>query len=174
MGLSISSLCLGSLQTYIRFMIRFFASYARGFSTWEYVMGDFAQQALPLDDEVLLLVEKVNSTSPEIVVVSGWCQSHSVAFINPYSCPTDPGLMASGLSQTGHLTFKTTVVPSSAPMDKTSAETLHPRPIHLLARNSGSNLLSRLHSSNLWTSCLTHPPHLILFCLLHYSRSCQL
>ena len=122
-------------------MIRFFASYARGFSTWNYALGNFAQQALPLDDEVLLLVEKVNCTSPEIVVVSEWCQSHLVAFLNLYSCHTDPGLMVSGLSRTGHLTFKTTVEPSSAPMDKTSAETLHLRPVLLLGPNSGSSLL---------------------------------
>ena len=159
---------------YKPFMIRFFASYTLGPSTWNYLMGNFAQQGLPLDDEAVLLVQKVNSILPEIVVVSGWCQSRSGAFINPYSCPTDPGLVPSRLSRTGHLSFKTIVVPSSAPMDRTSAETLHLRLILLLAPNSGSSLLPRLHLSNLSTSCWTHPPHLTLFCLLYYSRPCHL
>jgi len=169
MGSLISSLCLGTLPTIHPFLIRFFASYALTATAWNYVMGNFAQQALPLDDKVELLVQKVNSTVQETVVVSGWCQSRLVTFLNPYSCPTDPGLVSSRLSRTGHLSFETTVVPSSAPTDKTLTETPHPQSNLLLARNSGRSLrfLLRLPSSLLSTSCLTHPPHLMLFCLPH-------
>lgn len=64
-------------------MIRLFSSYTLGALGWNYALGNFAQQALPLDDKVVLLMQKVNSTFPEIVVVSGYCQSRSVALSQP-------------------------------------------------------------------------------------------
>ena len=145
LGSPISSLCLRLLHIIHPFVIRFFASYALGASTWNYAMGNFAQQALPLDDEVILLVQRVNCTDSEIVVVSGLRRSPSMSFLSPFSCPTGPALVLSRLLRTGHLLFKTTVVPFSAPMDKTLTETLHPQPIP-------GSLLPRWPSSLLSTS----------------------
>lgn len=42
----------------------FFSSYQRGADSWNYIMGNFAQQSLPLSDSVDLLLQLVNSTRP--------------------------------------------------------------------------------------------------------------
>ncbi|KAL0959829.1 hypothetical protein HGRIS_011506 [Hohenbuehelia grisea] len=45
----------------------FFSSYQRATTGWSYIMGNFAQQSLPLDDDVTLLLQRVNHTLPEVV-----------------------------------------------------------------------------------------------------------
>ncbi|KJA21567.1 hypothetical protein HYPSUDRAFT_55453 [Hypholoma sublateritium FD-334 SS-4] len=47
----------------------FFASYNRVATGWSYIMGNFAQQSLPLSDTVILTIVRVNHTLPEIVVL---------------------------------------------------------------------------------------------------------
>jgi hypothetical protein len=45
----------------------FFASYNRGASSWAYILGQFAQQSLPLSDSVALTIKRVNSSKIETV-----------------------------------------------------------------------------------------------------------
>ncbi|KAL0959839.1 hypothetical protein HGRIS_011515 [Hohenbuehelia grisea] len=47
----------------------FFSSYQRAASGWNYLMGNFAQQSLPLDDEVKLLVQREGHLIPEFVTI---------------------------------------------------------------------------------------------------------
>ncbi|TFK73533.1 hypothetical protein BDN72DRAFT_761661 [Pluteus cervinus] len=47
----------------------FFSSYRRLSEGWTYLLGDFAQKSLPLDDQVELTVIRVNRTSPETITV---------------------------------------------------------------------------------------------------------
>ncbi|KIM38039.1 hypothetical protein M413DRAFT_448078 [Hebeloma cylindrosporum] len=47
----------------------FFSSYQRVAAGWNYVMGNFAQQSLPLSDSVVLTIQRINSTRPETVVL---------------------------------------------------------------------------------------------------------
>jgi len=49
---------------------RFFSSYSRGAAGWNYILGNFAQQSLPLSDSVNLKLQLVNQSSPVDVVVS--------------------------------------------------------------------------------------------------------
>ena len=53
----------------IQSTIRFFSSYRRLSEGWTYVLGNFVQQPLPLDDQVELTVIRVNQTSPETITV---------------------------------------------------------------------------------------------------------
>ncbi|KAH9478415.1 hypothetical protein JR316_0008870 [Psilocybe cubensis] len=46
-------------------LCRFFSSYRRVAGGWTYLMGNFAQQSLPLSDSVLLTVQRVNRTIPD-------------------------------------------------------------------------------------------------------------
>jgi hypothetical protein len=48
---------------------RFFSSYQRAVNGWAYIMGDFAQQSLPLNDFAVLTIQRVNQTFPETVIV---------------------------------------------------------------------------------------------------------
>ena len=48
----------------------FFSSYQVIDGNWNYVMGGFAQQILPLRDSVSLTILRLNGTGPEEVVVS--------------------------------------------------------------------------------------------------------
>ncbi|PPR00180.1 hypothetical protein CVT24_005078 [Panaeolus cyanescens] len=47
----------------------FFSSYQRSASGWNYIMGNFAQQALPLSDSVTLVIQRVNQKRPETVTL---------------------------------------------------------------------------------------------------------
>jgi hypothetical protein len=47
----------------------FFASYNRAASNWSYILGQFAQQSLPLSDSVTLTIKRVNSTKVETVTI---------------------------------------------------------------------------------------------------------
>lgn len=49
-----------------RFNLRFFSSYNAG-DSWAYIMGNFAQQSLPLDDEVDLEIQ-LNGTSSTVKI----------------------------------------------------------------------------------------------------------
>ena len=51
-------------------MPSFFSSYQVIDGNWNYVMGGFAQQILPLRDSVSLTILRLNGTGPEEVVVS--------------------------------------------------------------------------------------------------------
>ncbi|PBK91572.1 hypothetical protein ARMGADRAFT_1054240 [Armillaria gallica] len=59
----------GSYQSFGTRQNSFFASYHRGRDGWEYVMGNFAQQTHPLVDAVELTIQRVNSTSIDIVTI---------------------------------------------------------------------------------------------------------
>ncbi|KAG6872704.1 hypothetical protein C0995_007372 [Termitomyces sp. Mi166 len=43
--------------------------YAVTSAGWTYNLGNFAQQALPLDDEVVITIQRINHTTPETVVL---------------------------------------------------------------------------------------------------------
>jgi len=47
----------------------FFSSYQVIDGDWNYNMGGFAQQSLPLSDSVTLTILRVNGTDPEEIVV---------------------------------------------------------------------------------------------------------
>ncbi|KAF5371707.1 hypothetical protein D9758_003451 [Tetrapyrgos nigripes] len=47
----------------------FFASYQRGQTGWNYVLGDFAQQSLPRSDSVTLEIQRVNQPKTETVTI---------------------------------------------------------------------------------------------------------
>ena len=68
----------GSLRFSFRLCNRFFSSYNRAASGWNYIMGNFAQMSLPLKDSVTLFVQRVNSTVPEFVTVCSNVESTGV------------------------------------------------------------------------------------------------
>ncbi|TFK66892.1 hypothetical protein BDN72DRAFT_871423 [Pluteus cervinus] len=47
----------------------YFSSYQRSSGGWNYLLGNFAQQALPLDDQVTLTILRVNQTRTETVTI---------------------------------------------------------------------------------------------------------
>ncbi|KAJ6583683.1 hypothetical protein B0H10DRAFT_2339210 [Mycena sp. CBHHK59/15] len=47
----------------------FFSSYAYSTTNFAYSMGDFAQQSLPLDDSVDLVIQRVNQTKPDKITI---------------------------------------------------------------------------------------------------------
>ncbi|TFY76408.1 hypothetical protein EWM64_g7604 [Hericium alpestre] len=51
----------------------FFASYQRTSTAWNYVFGNFAQQSLPLIDQVILKIQRVNSSAIDTVVIAARC-----------------------------------------------------------------------------------------------------
>ena len=59
----------GSYQAFGTRQNGFFSSYVLGASSWNYNLGQFAQQALPLSDEVVLLVQKSGSILPELLIL---------------------------------------------------------------------------------------------------------
>lgn len=48
---------------------RFFSSYNRASGGWSYIMGNFAQQALPLSDSVILTIIRTGHILPETITV---------------------------------------------------------------------------------------------------------
>ncbi|GLB42382.1 putative peptidase family S41 [Lyophyllum shimeji] len=59
----------GSFQAFGTRQNSFFASYQAGATGWTYSMGNFAQQSLPLSDNVLLTVQRVNHTLPDTFIL---------------------------------------------------------------------------------------------------------
>lgn len=49
---------------------RFFSSYNSAATGWTYILGNFAQQSLPLNDFATLTIQRVNSSTIETVTVS--------------------------------------------------------------------------------------------------------
>ena len=49
---------------------RFFASYQRGASGWNYILGNFAQQSLPLADSATLTILRNGQKRSESITVS--------------------------------------------------------------------------------------------------------
>ncbi|KAJ6503566.1 hypothetical protein C8R45DRAFT_1060385 [Mycena sanguinolenta] len=47
----------------------FFSSYVRSTVDWAYIMGDFAQQSLPLTDSVELVIQRVNQTEQDVIML---------------------------------------------------------------------------------------------------------
>ncbi|PPQ84793.1 hypothetical protein CVT25_007425 [Psilocybe cyanescens] len=64
-----NALITGSFQALGTRQNSFFSSYQRSTTGWTYVMGNFAQQSLPLSDSVTLTIVRVNHTLPEVVVL---------------------------------------------------------------------------------------------------------
>lgn len=58
---------IGSYQAQTTRQNGFFSSYQATASGWTYIMGNFAQQSLPLDDYVFLTVQRTNHLIPEVV-----------------------------------------------------------------------------------------------------------
>ncbi|KAF9269650.1 hypothetical protein L218DRAFT_953275 [Marasmius fiardii PR-910] len=59
----------GSFQGFGTRQNSFFSSYQRSTSTFNYIMGNFAQQALPLDDSVVLDIVRLNNTRSERITL---------------------------------------------------------------------------------------------------------
>lgn len=59
----------GSFQGFGTRQNVFFSSYQRASSGWNYVFGNFAQQSLPLIDQVILTIQRVNSTTIDTVTI---------------------------------------------------------------------------------------------------------
>ncbi|KAF8960420.1 hypothetical protein BDZ97DRAFT_1307262 [Flammula alnicola] len=64
-----NALIAGSFQALGTRQNGFFSSYQRSTTGWTYIMGNFAQQSLPLSDSVVLKIVRVNHTLPEVVVL---------------------------------------------------------------------------------------------------------
>ncbi|KAJ2919861.1 hypothetical protein MD484_g543, partial [Candolleomyces efflorescens] len=64
-----NTLITGSYQAFGTRQNTFFSSYQRGNESWNYIMGNFAQQALPLSDTVRLTILRSNRTRPETFVL---------------------------------------------------------------------------------------------------------
>ncbi|KAJ4490168.1 hypothetical protein J3R30DRAFT_3419502 [Lentinula aciculospora] len=58
-----NALITGSFQPLGTRQNSFFSSYQFGDNGWTYIMGDFSQQSLPLNDSVTLVVQRVNETT---------------------------------------------------------------------------------------------------------------
>ena len=81
---------------------RFFASYLASGSTWTYVLGNFAQQALPLSDQVTLEVQLVGSSRTDTITVKSNLIIAKHITHDMESCHTDlesPGLGTSPMLQ---------------------------------------------------------------------------
>ncbi|KAI0074081.1 hypothetical protein K474DRAFT_1602120 [Panus rudis PR-1116 ss-1] len=59
----------GSFQGFGTRQLAFFSSYQRATTGWNYIMGNFAQQSLPLTDSVTLTIQRVNSTSQDTITL---------------------------------------------------------------------------------------------------------
>ncbi|RDB28060.1 Peptidase S41 family protein ustP [Hypsizygus marmoreus] len=59
----------GSYQAFTTRQNGFFSSYQTAAAGWTYIMGNFAQQALPLSDQATLLIQRVGHILPEIVTL---------------------------------------------------------------------------------------------------------
>ncbi|KAF8875475.1 hypothetical protein CPB85DRAFT_1235909 [Mucidula mucida] len=64
-----NALIAGSYQALGTRQNGFFSSYQRSTSTWNYLLGNFAQQSLPLADSVELLVQLEGATETQTVVI---------------------------------------------------------------------------------------------------------
>ncbi len=53
------------LEPNFNYFFSYFSSYQRVTGGWNYRLGDFAQQSLPLDDDVTLTVLRVNAVRPD-------------------------------------------------------------------------------------------------------------
>ncbi|KAJ3759694.1 hypothetical protein EV360DRAFT_41436 [Lentinula raphanica] len=62
-----NALITGSFQPLGTRQNSFFSSYQFGASGWTYIMGDFAQQSLPLNDSVTLVVQRVNESTTDTI-----------------------------------------------------------------------------------------------------------
>ncbi|KAL4261125.1 Secondary metabolite-associated S41A peptidase [Pleurotus pulmonarius] len=64
-----NALITGSFQSFGTRQNSFFSSYNRAAAGWNYIMGNFAQQSLPLDDNVLLTIVRSGKILPETFVL---------------------------------------------------------------------------------------------------------
>ncbi|PPQ81939.1 hypothetical protein CVT25_013787 [Psilocybe cyanescens] len=64
-----NALIAGSYQAFGTRQSGFFSSYRRVAGGWTYLLGNFAQQSLPLSDNVLLTIQRVNHTVPDTILV---------------------------------------------------------------------------------------------------------
>ncbi|KAF9479493.1 hypothetical protein BDN70DRAFT_932553 [Pholiota conissans] len=64
-----NALITGSFQALGTRQNSFFSSYQRASTGWNYVMGNFAQQSLPLSDSVTLTIVRTGHILPEVVVL---------------------------------------------------------------------------------------------------------
>ncbi|TFK38167.1 hypothetical protein BDQ12DRAFT_684077 [Crucibulum laeve] len=64
-----NALITGSFQGLGTRQNAFFSSYQRAAGGWNYIMGNFAQQSLPLSDFAILTVQRVNHTIPDTIVL---------------------------------------------------------------------------------------------------------
>ncbi|KAJ3895302.1 hypothetical protein GG344DRAFT_39083 [Lentinula edodes] len=62
-----NALITGSFQPLGTRQNSFFSSYQFGDNGWTYIMGDFAQQSLPLNDSVTLVVQRVNESTTDAI-----------------------------------------------------------------------------------------------------------
>ncbi|KAF9009968.1 hypothetical protein BDQ17DRAFT_1234948 [Cyathus striatus] len=116
-----NSLITGSFQGFGTRQTAFFSSYQRATSSWNYILGNFAQQSLPLNDSVLLTVQRVNHTIPDTFVIPYRSRfgSASVAFTDTASyrannCVAVDGTNGVDLAESS----SAQVVPSSNPLAK--------------------------------------------------------
>ncbi|KAF7316315.1 Peptidase S41 family protein ustP [Mycena indigotica] len=104
----------GSYQALGTRQIGFFSSYARAASSFSYSMGQFAQQSLPLDDSVSLLIQRVNQTKLEVITLPYRSRigSSTKAFTDSASYRANNCRAVSGTN--GVDIHDTTVAPSTA------------------------------------------------------------
>ncbi|KAJ3512815.1 hypothetical protein NLJ89_g3306 [Agrocybe chaxingu] len=69
MAVNANAQITGSFQAFGTRQNSFFSSYQRSTSGWNYIMGNFAQQSLPLSDRVVLKIQRLNHTTPEVVAL---------------------------------------------------------------------------------------------------------
>ncbi|KAI0092111.1 hypothetical protein BDY19DRAFT_884514 [Irpex rosettiformis] len=64
-----NALITGSFQPLGTRQNSFFSSYQRGASGWNYIMGNFAQQSLPLTDSATLTILRIGQRRPETITL---------------------------------------------------------------------------------------------------------
>ncbi|KAH6890065.1 hypothetical protein BKA70DRAFT_1328944 [Coprinopsis sp. MPI-PUGE-AT-0042] len=64
-----NTLITGSYQAFGTRQKAFFSSYQRAAESWNYIMGNFAQQAVPLADNVLLTIQRKGTILPDTILM---------------------------------------------------------------------------------------------------------
>ncbi|THU78746.1 hypothetical protein K435DRAFT_786117 [Dendrothele bispora CBS 962.96] len=68
-AINANALITGSFEGFGTRQNAFFSSYQRSTSTWNYIMGNFAQQSLPLSDSVTLEVQRVGQQDTDKITL---------------------------------------------------------------------------------------------------------
>ncbi|KAF5337318.1 hypothetical protein D9611_003167 [Ephemerocybe angulata] len=113
-AVSANSAIAGSYQALGTRQNGFFSSYQRSTSSWNYLLGNFAQQSLPLSDSVLLTVQRTGHILPDIILLPyrSRISSSSTAFTDTASwrsgnCVAKTGTNGADINDSGSMSALT-------------------------------------------------------------------